>query len=217
MPCFLEDLAKRGFRPKHILDVGANKADWSVMALAAFPDVALLMIEPQSEMAPFLDKFCLEHPKARHVEAGAGSAPGELTLTIWDDLQGSSFLPLENTADSENKVRRKIKIVTIDSLYGNGDPLPDLVKLDIQGFELEALKGAEKLFGHTELFIMEIALFDYMPNQPVISDVVNFMAQRGYETYEIPGFMRRPFDGALGQVDFAFALKDGFLRKSRAW
>jgi FkbM family methyltransferase len=217
MPCFLEDIAARGFHPGTILDVGANKADWSRIAVEFFPDASYLLIEPQREMAPFLEQFCRDYPKASHVEAGAGATPGELVLTVWDDLQGSSLLPAENVPGAIDKERRKIKIVTIDSLYEQGSALPDLVKLDIQGFELEALKGAQKLFGHTELFILEVSLFDTMPHQPVISDVVIFMAQRGYEVYEIPGYMRRPVDAALGQVDLAFARKDGFLRKSREW
>ena len=215
MSCFLNDIAARGFTPKSILDVGANKADWSEIAVQVFPDASYLMVEPQQEMTPYLDEFCRAHPKARHVLAGAGAAPGELTLTIWDDLQGSSLLPSDDTLT--DKPRRKVKIVTIDSLYEDGTALPDLVKLDIQGFELEALKGAGKLFGHTELFILEVSFFDSLANQPVVSDVVSFMTQRGYEAYDIPGYMRRPLDGALGQIDIAFARKDGLLRKSREW
>jgi FkbM family methyltransferase len=217
MPCFLQDIAVRGFKPDAILDVGANRGDWSRMAAAAFPNAALLLIEPQEEMVPHLQQFCASRAQARYVQAGAGAEAGELTLTIWDDLEGSSLLPEENTVLTQDKNRRKINIVTIDSLYGNETPLPDLVKLDIQGFELEALKGAQKLFGHTELFILEVSLYEFMPKAPLFSDVVLFMAQREYEVYDLPGFMRRPLDGALGQVDIAFARREGILRRSRDW
>ena len=217
MPCFLQDAAARGFKPRSILDVGANRGDWSRMAAAVFPEAAFLLIEPQQEMVAPLQQFCRDFPRARYVEAGAGATPGELTLTIWDDLEGSSLLPAENTALTENKTRRSVKISTIDSLYENEASRPDLVKLDIQGFELEALKGAQTLFGRTELFILEVSLYEFMPKAPLFSDVVAFMAQRGYEVYDLPGFMRRPLDGALGQTDIAFARRDGFLRRSRDW
>jgi len=217
MPCFLEDVAARGFEPRSILDVGANKGDWSRMAAAVFPNASFLLIEPQQEMLAHLQQFCRDFPKARFVEAGAGASPGELTLTIWNDLEGSSFLPEENTSLTRDKKRRNVRIITIDSLYDDETNLPDLVKLDIQGFELEALKGAQKLFGRTELFILEVSLHEFMPNQPLFSDVVTFMAQRGYEPYDLPGFMRRPLDGALGQADIAFAWRDGFLRNSHEW
>jgi FkbM family methyltransferase len=217
MPCFLEDVAARGFAPRSILDVGANKGDWSRMAAAVYPNASFLLIEPQHEMHPHLEQFCRDFPKARRVEAGAGATEGELTLTLWEDTEGSSFLPEENTPLTVGKKRCNVKIVTIDSLYDGKTDLPDLVKLDIQGFELEALKGAQTLFGRTELFILEVSLFECTPHCPLFSEVVGFMAQRGYEVYDLPGFMRRPFDAALGQADIAFARRDGFLRASNAW
>lgn len=217
MTCFLEDVAARGFEPHFILDVGANKGDWSRMAAAVYPNTSFLLVEPQYEMRQHLEEFCREFPRARWVEAGAGAIGGELTLTIWDDLQGSSFLPEENSTVAAGKKRRKVKIVTLDSLYEGKADLPDLVKLDIQGFELEALKGAKTLLGRTELFILEVSLYDNTPNCPLFAEVVGFMAQHGYEVYDLPGFMRRPFDAALGQSDVAFARRDGFLRASKAW
>ena len=217
MPCFLEDVAARGFKPRSILDVGANKGDWSRMAAEVYPNASFLLIEPQHEMHLHLEQFCRDFPKARWVEAGSGATEGELTLTIWDDMEGSSFLPEENTPLTIGKKRRSVKIVTIDSLYDCKTDLPDLVKLDVQGFELEALKGAQMLFGRTELFILEVSLYECTPHCPLFSEVVGFMTQRGYEVYALPGFMRRPFDAALGQADIAFARRDGFLRASNEW
>jgi FkbM family methyltransferase len=217
MSCFLEDVAGRGFKARNILDVGANRGLWSKTAAAVYPEASLLLIEPQEEMKPYLDQYCRDNPKARWVQAGAGATEGELTLTIWDDLEGSSFLPEDNTPVTVGKKRRSVKIVTIDSLYPGKAELPDLVKLDIQGFELEAIKGAQKLIGQTELFILEVSLYNDTPNSPLFAEVVSFMAQRGYVAYDLPGFMRRPFDAALGQMDIAFAKRDGFLRASNAW
>ncbi|HRK75356.1 MAG TPA: FkbM family methyltransferase, partial [Rhodothermales bacterium] len=96
--------------------------------------------------------------------------------------------------------------------------VPDLVKMDIQGFEVEALKGAESIFGKTELFILETSLFRFLgKNQPITHDIISFMHEKGYEIYDITEFLRRPSDGALGQVDIAFARTDGFLRRTKTW
>jgi hypothetical protein len=63
----------------------------------------------------------------------------------------------------------------------------------------------------------EVSLFHFFPQTPILRDVIHFMGERGYEVYDIPGFLRRPFDGALGQVDLAFAKRDGFFRQSVEW
>lgn len=216
MDCFLSDVAERGFRPRSILDVGANEGVWTRRASAVFPGASFLLIEPQHEMNASLEAVARDLTNVRFIQAGAGAQKGVLTLTVSVDLQGSSFLAAEDAA-STNMERRPVPIITIDSLYEDGGDFPDLVKLDIQGFELEALRGAQTLFGRTESFILEVSLYEFMPNCPIMSEVIAFMSQRDYEVYDIPGYLRRPFDSALGQVDIAFARTNGFLRSSNQW
>ena len=215
MEQFLSFLSGLGFRPRCILDVGANRTDWSALAARVFPDARFVLIEPQQEMLPFLNTFCASRASARFVLAGAGAEPGKSVQTIFDDLNGSTFLP----APSEEQLRagrqRETPIITIDSLFTEDQWLPDLVKLDIQGFELEALKGASKLFGHTECFVLEVSLHQFIAGMPDVFQVVEFMHQRGYKVYDICGFLRRPLDDALGQIDLAFAKANGRLCDNR--
>ncbi|BAY74464.1 hypothetical protein NIES25_08770 [Nostoc linckia NIES-25] len=212
----LEDLKERGFVPQSILDVGANRGNWSRLAKKIFPKANCFLIEPLIEMKPYLDTFCNQFPGSRWLMTGAGAKPGELTLNMWgENLDISSFLPeeLENTSK-----QRSIKIITIDSLIEDEIiPMPQLVKLDIQGFELEALCGASKLFGQTEVFILEVSLFRFLKDMPIFHEVISFMADKDYFTYDFPGFLRRTYDGALGQVDICFVKNGGLLRNSNRW
>jgi len=108
-------------------------------------------------------------------------------------------------------------IVTIDSLLvDRPDLVPDLVKLDIQGFELEALQGGQSLFGKVEIFILETTLNPFW-DQPSTADCIIFMRDRGYELYDVTEYLRRPIDGALGQIDLAFVKKDGMFRREKRW
>jgi FkbM family methyltransferase len=207
---FLEDLRARGLVCQAILDVGANRGDWSRMAKKAFTTADCFLIEPQIEMKPFLDAFCLEYPGSRWFMAGAGAAAGELSLTVYDDLVGSSFLHPESAQMIAAGKQRRLPIITIDSLIGSGVvPKPQIVKLDIQGFELEALRGGALLFGSAEAFVLEVSLFRFLEGQPIFYEVLTFMEDRGYVVYDFPGFLRRPYDGALGQVDVCFVKRDG--------
>jgi len=179
-----------------------------------FPQARFCLIEPQLEMEPNLKSFCSQTGNSIYYIAGAGTLESEKYLTIWDDLAGSSFLPNESEQLKGIGKQRKVSMVTIDSIIKNdGFDIPELVKLDIQGYEIEALKGAESLFGTTEAFIMEVSLFSFEdnPGMPVFSEVMNFMLARDYVIYDFPGFSRRPLDGALGQLDVCFVKKKWFF------
>jgi len=216
MEPFLVRLRGLGFRPANILDVGAHRADWSAQARNIFPEARFVLIEPQEEMLAFLKEFCGRAEGSRWELAAAGPQAGELLLNVWQDhLPGSSLLPLvDNSAPQE---QRRVRIVTIDSLYPSPAQLPDLVKLDVQGFELEALKGATTLFGQTQCFVMEVGLYATAPTRPLVADAVAFMAERNYKVFDIPGFLRRPLDGALGEIDLAFVLQGGSLDRNQDW
>ena len=220
MQFLLEDLRFRGLRCNSIIDVGANRTNWSKKAVAVYPEATFCLIEPQIEMEPYLVQFCNNHLGSTYLLAGAGASEETLTLTVWDDLDGSSFLPTPSTEKKAAGKQREIEILTIDRIIQSKQiETPELIKLDIQGFELEALKGAEKTFGYTEVYVLEVSLFPFgdLPNQPLFADVIQFMLDRDYVVYDFPGFLRRPFDGALGQCDICFVKRNGFLRASNAW
>lgn len=219
LQAFLEDLRARGFEPASILDVGGFTGCWSRIAKEVFPNANCFLIEPQIEMQPDLDAFCVEFPGSSWFPVAAGAEPGELTLTVWkEDHSGSTLLYPEGEAP-EGTEARTVPIVTIDSLVADGSlPIPELAKLDVQGFELEALRGAEALFGTTEVFILELTLLETInPGWPIVHEVVAFMAERGYYLYDLPGFLRRPLDGALAQIDACFVKVDSFLRADGTW
>lgn len=204
----------RGLAPDLIFDIGAHRGHWTRLATAVFPSACIVMVEPQAEMEPELSELCRS---GRHewIRAGAGARTGDAILGIYGnaDLVGSSYV-----ADDlpPGGTWRATSIVTLDSL-ANARGIPDVVKLDVQGFELEVLKGSEALFGSTELFIVEVNFFRFYKRTPLVSEVVRFMADRGYEIYDVAEILPRPWDGALGQADIAFARREGILRDTNSW
>jgi FkbM family methyltransferase len=209
----LEDLRHRELRCDSIMDVGANRGWWSKLAAAVFPEARLTLIEPQEELLPDLEQFVSSHPGSRYILSGVGASEGRLPLTLWDDTMGSSF-----RAHPDASLRqREVPVTTIDCLIAQGTSVPDLIKLDVQGFELDVLRGASSTFGVTEAYIIEVCLYPFYDGAPSFYDVVSFMHERQYAVYDFPGFGRRPSDGALGYCDVCFVKEGGFLRSSNSW
>ena len=212
---FLRFLDAKGFACNTLLDVGAWRGDWSRNFKAIYPQSRVVMVEPLEEMRPHLEKFCTEFPDSKFVLAGAGPKPGEMEFTIWPGLSGSSFVPERGQPLFDTYGKRTVPVVTINQLIERGDlTIPEIAKLDVQGFELDVLKGASTILGQTEVFLLEVSLFKPLgPQMPVFFDIVNFMNDHKYVTYDITGFYRRRKDHALAQCDIAFVRENSSLRR----
>lgn len=77
------------------------------------------------------------------------------------------------------------------------------------------MRGAQSLLGRTELFFLELPLFD-QPGQSWHS-VIAFMQEQGYEPYDITYLNGRASDDALGLIEMAFTKKAGLLRDHHGW
>jgi len=183
----LEDFKARGFKPSLIFDVGASDGAWTRMVRPIFPDARFVLVEPRGIASE------------ETVRAAVGSAEGTATLTDWDTA--STLLPVD--AEHAGGAQYSVPVTTLDRLAAEFG-IPDLVKLDVEGFELEALRGATIIFGRTELFMVEVSLYRFRP-RPVFHEVVAFFAERGYFAYDVAGFIRRPYDGAVALMDLCFA------------
>ena len=138
-------------------------------------------------------------------------------MSIAGDLDGSSLFSF-NVNGTTNTPERMVPVRTIDSLLAEGKIAPpQLVKIDVQGYELNVLNGGTKLFETTEVFILEVSLFEFLPGMPVVHQVVDYMTRRHYVLFDIAGHLRRPHQADLGQLDLVFVRQDSPLCASKRW
>ena len=213
----LRAMKRRGLRINKVLDVGAAWGGWSRHCMRLFPTANYFLIDPLLEHERYLLYFKSQFPrKIDYLISAAGSQPSLEEIRVQEDLVGSSFL-----SDADPRFLGKLRsvpIVTIDDLIDSGlIEIPNLLKIDVQGFELEVLDGAKSIFGSTEVIIMEASLFEFSENCPQAGEIITYMDNRDYVLYDIVGFTRRPFDGALAQIDIVFVYKESLLKQSKLW
>jgi FkbM family methyltransferase len=215
MAASIGNMRRNGFYPASIIDVGAYQGDWSRLARRIYPNVPIYMLEANPEKEPFLSAAAQEIGAAEYRIALLGAHPAE-SVAFHVRGTGSSVLP-ENTATPYST--EQLPMTTLDRvLAGKPYPAPYFLKLDVQGFELEILRGAEQLLGTTEAALLEVSLIAYNQGAPLFAEVVAFMQSRGFVVYDIAGFYRRESDDALYMVDLLFTRESSALRsKKRFW
>lgn len=203
-----------GFRPKTIVDVGVGKGTSDLHN--AFPEAYLLLIEPLAAFEPFLIS-ALQGRQGSYVLAAAGPSAGSVAIHVHDDLEGSSLYE-ESMGPEADGFEATVPQVTIDDvLRQKGLHGPLLIKVDVQGAELDVLRGGREALATAEAVVLEVSLFGFLKGTPQFYDVVQFMKERDFVAYDIIQGNNRPLDGALGQVDVVFVRESGRFRQDHSW
>jgi FkbM family methyltransferase len=132
---------------KVIYDIGAHVGTWSLLAKAIFPSAEIHGFEPPLQHRnEFLNNFVGMKDVILH-SVGLGSSNGAAVFHITNNVSSSSVLPLGQAADCfalKEVGQSCVELHRLDDYRAaHRLELPDMIKLDVQGYELQALKGAE--------------------------------------------------------------------------
>ena len=190
-------LKERGFAPKHIIDVGANRGAWTRAALRYFPEAYYTLVEPQDHLRTHVQDLLARDGRIRWIGAGAGDQLGALPLTIphRDDASSLNFTasPLgylmtkrvSEAAKTAGMRQIEVPVITLNEIVRTSDaPYPDLVKIDAEGFDLKVIAGASELVGKTDIFLLEAAIYPQKLENTLVN-VIQTMAQLGYRIFDI--------------------------------
>lgn len=207
----LSHLKKVGFAPACIIDVGA--AYGTPPLYKTYPDIPQVLIEPLQEYKPELETLAQQYPKMIIVMAAAHHMPGTMEINVLPELDSTSFY----TEQGANAVKRTIPVMTLDEICTqNNLNGPYLIKADVEGAELDALRGAEQILKETDCVILETTLFRYREGAPLIHDVIHYMTERGYLLFDIVGAAYRPLDDSLVRIDLVFVREDSPIRSNQS-
>jgi FkbM family methyltransferase len=199
-----------GFRPGTIIDIGANVGDWTKLIKGIFPGASVLMVEAQRELEGDLRSVASQYRDVEYRIALLGAAK----------LKSVQF-HVGGTGSSIYRERSNASMATFDASMTTLDEIvpcplrsPIFLKLDVQGAELDVLRGATATLQNTEVVQLETALLSYNEGAPTSADLIAFMDKCGFAIFDIANFIR-PNGKDLVQIDIIFVRKDSKLRSDR--
>jgi FkbM family methyltransferase len=206
--CCLKSL---GFNPAATLDIGAHEGHFAALARAVWPDTKVALVDACREWA--------EMHKARGEESycevlGYCSEPRCFYRTALDPLCGMNSLYRDLTAPfaDAHLVREVREGKRLDDLFR--DRTFDLLKLDVQGAELDVLYGGSRILAHARVVILEMSLLSCNDGAPLADEVIAFLRERDWLIYDLlgPHHGAHYWYGRRAQVDGVFIRSD-----DRAW
>lgn len=202
-------LRDHGIDLRGVIDGGACRGDWTRLLRSAYPSARVLMIEPQAEHQSVLQALAASNPgriEVVHSLIGPEERSNVPFHVLDDGAGGTGSSVLAEVSDVPRHVV-EMPMTTLDSLASTLTWPVDLLKLDVQGYEIEALKGARGLLSRVPYVLLEVSTLQYNEGSPLMHEVLSWMREAGYITYDVLDFSRRQGD-VLVQVDLLFVRCD---------
>lgn len=217
----LASLARRGFAPDRIVDGGANVGLFTAEMIRMFPGTVVHAVEPQPGCAEVLNGLAERHLGRIEVHAVALCDPESDGTTLTMAANETSRSTGAHVLDQPEPGRPTIAVpcVTLDGLTAaarTSGAACWFVKLDLQGYEIHALKGARETLMVTDVVLSEVSFYT-QTTEPRISDLVAFLAAAGFDLYDVASIHARPRDDRPRQGDFVFVRRNSALAADRGW
>lgn len=194
-----------------VLDVGASRGQFALFAAKRFPHARIVSFEPQP--GPMAELTEVLGERVERVPLALGSAPGTATMNISRRDDSSSLLPIGTNQrkvfpGTESIDTLEVEVTTLDEALPEPLVRPCLLKIDVQGLELEVLKGATKILGQVDEALVEGSFVELYEGQALADDVISLMRDAGLRLTGIYG-KTTDADGRDVQADFLFRRTTG--------
>jgi len=180
-------LAAMGVRPLTVIDVGANIGQFALAAAHMLRPQRLISLEPIPEVCAKLRSLRIPAGIRFHAVCTAlGEVPGNAEFRVMSQTASSSLLPLGQIhLNLYPEIREERKVpVTIQILdhFLSAHPLvgPSLLKLDVQGSELDVLRGCRRLKDHFRWILVETSTTPFYEGGAAFAEIQAHLSTQGY-------------------------------------
>ncbi len=168
-------------------DIGANIGYYSVLAAHANPLNVVIAFEPSVINAKRLQENVSLNGIEKQVTLvpfAVGRNAGNATLfqSAIDNRGMTSLQPTENTVSSS-----EVSIVALDDFFRQQDVAkPEIIKMDIEGAEWQALQGMQNLLAHFKpMLLIELDDKLLIQNNSSANEIAAWLSHLGYDAFQI--------------------------------
>lgn len=174
------------FRFDTVIDVGANIGQFAVTAHCANPQARIYCFEPLAGCVERLRALAQDYPRITVFDHGLGAQAAQFEINVASNLGSSSILDftdlqLETYPGVSVVGKETIRVDTLDAVATPAmTEGRTLLKMDVQGFELEVLKGAAATLERIEAVYLEASFVPLYADQPLASDLIVWLDGHGF-------------------------------------
>lgn len=192
-----------------VVDIGANRGQFALAARHIWPKARIYSFEPLERPAATYCTVFREDAAATLYQVAIGSQAGEMQINISKQDDSSSLLPItgvqERLFPGTGAVDRAVtEVRRLDDLLQWSDiSSPALLKIDVQGYELEVLCGCEALLDAFSWTYCELSFVELYKGQALADEVISWLYERGFV---LRGIYNAAYasEGWAVQADFLF-------------
>lgn len=196
------------FDYRTVIDVGGHHGQFTLFALERFPRADVITFEPQADGAALIRRLTADEQRVTVHNCALGAHPGSAELNISKRSDSSSLLPIGRGQTSafpgtETAATTTVEVETLDALLPTAPQGPTLLKIDVQGFELDVLRGARRVLSEIETVYVECSFVELYSDQPLIGEVIQHLRECGFRLDGVHG-VTYDADGRCLQADCLF-------------
>jgi FkbM family methyltransferase len=193
-----------------VIDVGSNRGQFAVFARHRWPNARVLCFEPLPGPRNVLTRIADELGNVKVFPYALSDEAGERRMHVARSDDSSSFLTatprqLEAFPDTLEVEEQVVEVRRLENLVTAEDVShPVLMKIDVQGAELDVLHGASELLGAVREILVECSLVELYAGQPLLDDTILFAREQGFRLTGLSA-PSRASDGTPLQCDVLFS------------
>lgn len=200
--------------PATVLDVGANRGQFALVAARRWPRARLICFEPLPDAARVLSRVLAAAPRAEVRNLALSDEAGEVKLHVSRADDSSSLLPIGARQSATFPGTEEVGVIGVpaarldDELDASDLLRPVLLKLDVQGGELRVLRGAAGLLSAVDVVLVECSFVEFYEGQPLAHELVRFLGGHGL-VLTGAGMPTTDAAGRVVQIDLVFSRGPG--------